>query len=258
VSEPKTHPLEWVSLGFAVVALSYTEWSLAVAAGAHPLVAVAVPGALDIYAIRAMRARRHVPVVVLAMVGVNALSYLVHAGVLAMTWPVLVVVSAIAPLTFWAVHALGHGNHVADMEEARKRALWDVPAEAVLPEHARAQTPSFEEHVNTLPVLVPDAVPADWSAAVLPLPVLTEPKHAPEHDVSATVLPLPPGFTDEHMQRARLLDGVAMAEHKRHVHVRVLKEELRLGTPRATRIRHALEESCTDTFPHEHIGDTRS
>lgn len=104
----RTHFLEWVALGFTIAALSSTEWRLAVATGAHPVVAGAVPGALDVYAIRAMRTRRHMPVVVAAMVGVNALGYLVHAGVIPVEWPVLVVVSAIAPLVFFAVHQLGH------------------------------------------------------------------------------------------------------------------------------------------------------
>lgn len=184
MSTHRTHPLEWVSLGFAVVALSYTEWSLAVAAGAHPFVAAAVPGALDVYAIRAMRVRRHVPVVVLAMVGVNALSYLVHAGVVGMSWPVLVLVSAIAPLVFWAVHVLGHGDAVPSAAEARLRAIRGVPQEAVLgDEHEHTEdaeesdderayehdpgdhADTFDAHAMSAPG-VSDYVPADWSSTL--------------------------------------------------------------------------------------------
>lgn len=221
MSTVKTHPLEWVSLGFAVVALSHTEWSLAVAAGAHPLVAVAVPGALDVYAIRAMRARRHVPLVVLAMLAVNAMGYLVKAGVLPMSWPVLIAVSAIAPLTFAAVHKLGHGNHLADMEEARKRALWDVPQDAELAvlrddEHV---PDTFDAHA--LSALGVSDWGDDWrddvrDTEVSPEPVLLRtpefPEDTPERAQPCAVLTLklPDGFKDaehdvEHTVHQRLM-----------------------------------------------------
>lgn len=205
MSTRRTHPLEWVSLGFAVVALSYTEWSLAVAAGAHPFVAVAVPGALDVYAVRAMRVRKHVPLVVFAMLTVNALGYLVRAGVLDMTWPVLIVVSAIAPLTFWAVHVLGHGEAVPDMAEARRRTFWGVPQDAQL------EWDTFDAHVASVPgVRDMDAgtdlrtalgrrhtdpvrehtVPEDWGT---PEHTVSDEPDTPGH-TNVLTLPLPGGY----------------------------------------------------------------
>jgi len=51
-------------------------------------------------------------------VAVNAASHLVTASVLAMGWPLITAVSAIAPLVLWRVHALGTPG------EARKHVLW--------------------------------------------------------------------------------------------------------------------------------------
>lgn len=261
---PKTHPLEWAALACSIVALSYTEWSLAVAAGAHPVVAVAVPGALDIYAVRAMRVRRHVPVVVLAMVGVNALSYLVHAGVVPVTWPVLIIVSAIAPLVFWAVHVLGHGEHVPDLAERRVRKLWDVPDDRPDVHDPVPDTDALDEHVDTLPVHVDewgtdvhvpfgnDRVPARF---LLPeeleehgVPVLQThpfPEHAPERDTPATVLPLPDGF-ERAPRRTRtqlLAEGRARyAGEDTLPSVRDIKRELCCNTPGAQAVLQDLKE----------------
>jgi hypothetical protein len=57
-----------------------------------------VPAALDIYAVRALRAHRDVVAVVGSMIVVQALAHLVQAHLLAVSVPLVVVVSAIAPL----------------------------------------------------------------------------------------------------------------------------------------------------------------
>jgi hypothetical protein len=244
MSTRRTHPLEWVSLGFAVVALSYSEWSLAVAAGAHPLVAAAVPGALDVYAVRAMRVRRHVPGVVLAMVSVNALSYLVHARVVPMTWPVLITVSAIAPLVFWAVHKLGHEEHVPAPVFEHAGSDDDVPVPYVVPEHNEG---TFDEHVTSTPGVL-DYVPEDWSTGVRHLPVLDEdPEHAPEHEELATVLPLPEGFTRAPARRLEDLMPQARSLYPGRVPtVREVKADMRVGTPKAQDIVNVLKRENGD------------
>ncbi|WP_210587155.1 hypothetical protein [Streptomyces sp. GESEQ-35] len=76
------------------------------ARGFSPVVAAGVPAALDIYAVRALRVHRDVLAVVLAMIAVNAASHLVTAGLLPVSVPLVVAVSAIAPLVLWRVHAL--------------------------------------------------------------------------------------------------------------------------------------------------------
>ena len=50
----------WGALGCALVSTAHAEYTLATAAGAQWLVAGAVPGALDLYVIRALQMRRDV------------------------------------------------------------------------------------------------------------------------------------------------------------------------------------------------------
>lgn len=96
----------WAALVAALVVTASAEYELARAAGFGTYVAAGVPAALDIYAVRALRARRDVAAVVLAMVAVNAASHLVAAGLLPVSVPLVVAVSAIAPLVLWRVHRL--------------------------------------------------------------------------------------------------------------------------------------------------------
>lgn len=102
----KRDPLMWAALVAALVVTASAEYELARAAGFGTYVAAGVPAALDIYAVRALRARRDVAAVVLAMVAVNAASHLVAAGLLPVSVPLVVAVSAIAPLVLWRVHRL--------------------------------------------------------------------------------------------------------------------------------------------------------
>lgn len=122
--------LKWVAAGFALAATASAEYELARAIGMDKVIAAAVPGALDAYVVRALRAHREVLTAVLAMVGVNAASHLVTAGVLAVDWRLITAVSAIAPLVLWRVHALSTPG------EARRRALRGVPKGGYVPEHA--------------------------------------------------------------------------------------------------------------------------
>ncbi|MGW3330271.1 hypothetical protein ACWDF9_06950 [Streptomyces rubiginosohelvolus] len=102
----KKDPLVWGALAAVLVVLASAEYDLARACGFGKYVAAGVPAALDIYAIRALRAKRDVLIVVAALVAVNAASHLVSAGLLPVDWPLVVAVSAIAPLVLWRVHRL--------------------------------------------------------------------------------------------------------------------------------------------------------
>lgn len=106
----KRDPLLWAALFAALVVTASAEYELARACGFGSVVAGAVPAALDVYAVRALRARRDVAAVVLAMIAVNALSHLVSAELLDVSVPLVVAVSAIAPLVLWRVHALREGE----------------------------------------------------------------------------------------------------------------------------------------------------
>ncbi|WP_367324795.1 hypothetical protein [Streptomyces sp. HUAS ZL42] len=102
--------LKWGALVAALVATASAEYELARAVGFNTFVAAAVPGALDLYTVRALRARREVLAAVAAMIGVNAASHLVTAGLVAVNVPLVVAVSAIAPLVLWRVHSLSTGH----------------------------------------------------------------------------------------------------------------------------------------------------
>lgn len=103
--------LKWTAAGFALAATATAEYEIAREIGMNEWIAAAVPGALDAYVVRALRSGREVLASVTAMVGVNAASHLVTAGILPVEWPLITAVSAIAPLVLWRVHALGHARH---------------------------------------------------------------------------------------------------------------------------------------------------
>lgn len=96
----------WGALGCALVSTAHAEYTLATAAHFNEYVALAVPGALDLYVVRALQQRRDVFVAVLAMVAANVASHLIAGGVLEVKWPVIAAVGAVAPLIVWRVYSL--------------------------------------------------------------------------------------------------------------------------------------------------------
>lgn len=95
-----------LALAAAFVVTASGEYSLARASGFPTAVAPAVPAALDVYALRALRAKRDVPLVVIAMISVNAVAHLITAGIIRPGIPVLVGTAAIAPTVWWRIHQL--------------------------------------------------------------------------------------------------------------------------------------------------------
>lgn len=111
----------WGALGCALVATAHAEYTLAIEAHFNKWVALAVPGALDLYVIRALQERRDVFVAVLAMVAANVASHLIVAGVLPVGWPVVSAVGAVAPLVVWRVYSLKYTR-------TRQELLWGLEA----------------------------------------------------------------------------------------------------------------------------------
>ncbi|MER5822454.1 hypothetical protein ABT086_09280 [Streptomyces mirabilis] len=174
----KNDYLKWGALLFALVATASAEYELARQVGFNQWVAAAVPGALDIYTVRALRAHRDVLAAVAAMIGVNAASHLVTAGLLPVNVPLVVAVSAIAPLVLWRVHRL------ADEPE--------TPAEPNLVDVVRdVPVPTVERVPDVYPVLetavpaVPEAVPA----GVRLLPIVARPEPVETVGVAAAEPP---------------------------------------------------------------------
>lgn len=102
----KRDPLGALALLAALVGTASAEYNLARAAGFGTWVALAVPAALDIYALRSFKAQRDVPAVVVALILVNSLAHLVSSGHMPVSVPLVIAVSAIAPLVLWRVKAL--------------------------------------------------------------------------------------------------------------------------------------------------------
>ncbi|MFE2353075.1 hypothetical protein [Streptomyces parvulus] len=106
----KRDPLLWIATAAVLTVLASAEYELARACGFGKYVAAGVPAALDVYALAALRARRDVVAVMLSLIAVNAASHLVASGLLPVSVPLVVAVSAVAPLVLWRVHRLSEGS----------------------------------------------------------------------------------------------------------------------------------------------------
>lgn len=152
----KRDPLLWAATAAVLVVLASAEYELARACGFGTYVAAGVPAALDVYALAALRARRDVFAVVLSLIGVNAASHLVEVGLLPVSVPLVVAVSAVAPLVLWRVHRLSEGHAEPTPEPSSGPAEpaaepAELPAEPVTVE--RVQEPA--DAVPVAPVLGP-------------------------------------------------------------------------------------------------------
>ncbi|MFJ2007389.1 hypothetical protein [Streptomyces chartreusis] len=163
--EVKRDPLLWAALIAVLVVLASAEYRLAVACGFGQYVAAGVPAALDVYAIAALRARRDVLAVVAVLIGVNAASHLVEVGLLPVDVPLVVAVSAVAPLVLWRVHRLGEAPERTDaldvIQGMPEHAEAELPAEPVPCEAEPAEPITLEraEPVSTMVDTPADAVP---------------------------------------------------------------------------------------------------
>jgi hypothetical protein len=202
--------LGYAALVAALAGTASAEYGLALAVGFGPWLAACVPAALDIYALRAFASKRDVPAVVAALIAVNACAHLVAAGLLPVCIPLVVGVSAIAPLVLYRVHALTSHSAAEDAPAA----VVATPAPA--PERAPAERPAVAH----------SPAPADQPADA-----------APVRPVSASVPPdAPADDTDPLLPDARAL----AARMGRKPPLRVLQAELSIGQRRAQRLQAAL------------------
>lgn len=160
----KNDVLKWGALVAALVATASAEYELARAVGFNEWVAAAVPAALDLYTVRALRAHKEVLAAVAAMILVNAASHLVTTGLLPVNVWLVVAVAAIAPLVLWRVHSLGGGPRDGhpDSLEPQPEVTAPVTVERVDDDQPRA-----------LPE-APEIVPA--GVRLLPIVALPAPK----------------------------------------------------------------------------------
>ncbi|MDX2946800.1 hypothetical protein PV383_38375 [Streptomyces caniscabiei] len=153
----KRDPLLWAALVAVLVVLASAEYRLAVACGFGQYVAAGVPAALDVYALAALRARRDVLAVVAVLIGVNAASHLVEVGLLPVDVPLVVAVSAVAPLVLWRVHRLGEvaaavGNPTDEASAELAPEPSSTPAEPAEPITVEREPAAVSTVVDAAPV----------------------------------------------------------------------------------------------------------
>ncbi|MEU3620622.1 hypothetical protein ABZ725_51560 [Streptomyces sp. NPDC006872] len=250
----KRDPLLWAALAAVLVVLASAEYNLAVACGFGQYVAAGVPAALDVYALAALRARRDVLAVVTVLIAVNAASHLVEVGLFPVSVPLVVAVSAVAPLVLWRVHRLSE-QHPEPVEEP---AVSAVP-EAYPPVEVHRDTPAPEpvEQAPAIQILGPFASLEHLPRITAHPEAYPEPEQD-EHeraDDDALVLetptekadtpPLPPGYEradgrqDELTARARE-DFEELLGQGRAPSIRSLRDTYSIGQPRAQRIQSEL------------------
>lgn len=220
--------LKWAALAAALIATASAEYELARAVGFNEWVAASVPGALDIYTLRAMRAHRDVLAAVIAMILVNAASHLVTAGLLPVSVPLVVAVAAIAPLVLWRVHRL-------------------VPEQAPAEEPVEYTPAEEAEPVPAVPEPVPEIPPAVPEGARL-LPIVARPEAtvkalAPAAEYARTRAEVHAEYVPDPLQaieygwaaeqfRGQLLDGDLPS-------IRDIKNRLSVGQDKAKQIQEA-------------------
>lgn len=228
----KRDPLLWGALVAVLGVLASAEYDLARASGFGTYVAAGVPGALDIYAVKALRAKRDVTAAVIALILVNAASHLVSSGILPVKWPLVVAVSAIAPLVLWRVHRLSEAPTVAETatvaepEPAEERNLYAELAAAKVakvygdPVVIRRRPEVVPAGVTLLPIVAPDVTTEVTIERVADLPeqVVTRPAIETAWkmlDWSSL------DTTHDHRRPAELTGSVAAAEPRQVVTVPV-------------------------------------
>lgn len=154
-NNPKRDVLAWAALAAALTVTASAEYELARACGFGQFVAAGVPAALDVYAVRAIRAGRDVLAVVLTMITVNALAHLSAAHLLPVSVPLVVAVSALAPLVLWRVHRLGH----EEATEAAPVVQVDTPEPQVDAAPVHQGTPEIPQVTAPAPELAPEPAP---------------------------------------------------------------------------------------------------
>ncbi|MFC8704701.1 hypothetical protein ACFUIV_21240 [Streptomyces anulatus] len=275
----KKDPLVWGALAAVLVVLASAEYDLARACGFGKYVAAGVPAALDIYAIRALRAKRDVLIVVAALVAVNAASHLVSAGLLPVDWPLVVAVSAIAPLVLWRVHRLSEpavesaepvkvtettvmttvvptARPVPVVVPAGARLLPIVSVKVTAPDEppvpSEPPTVTLErltpgpEQVVTRPVTVEAFRPIAWPTGTLPGATVAVRKvtAAVPADEGRQVVTVPVTITPSELRKqARALNREVVRDTGRPVTIERLRDEYGLSRRDATELRRHVVDS---------------
>lgn len=236
--------LKWGALAAALVATASAEYELARAVGFNDWVAAAVPAALDLYTVRALRAHREVLAAVAAMIGVNAASHLVTTGLVPVNVWLVVAVAAIAPLVLWRVHSLaiettGVVTETATAAQTATAAAPEVTATVTVERVADDQPKAL---AVTPALVIPESLPWHWKDTdapdldpfdIQPKVTAAVPAQTPR-EVVTEVVTLTPA---ELRRRASKLHRELVTSTKRPVTIERLREEYGLTRREATELR---------------------
>ncbi|MFF7840394.1 hypothetical protein ACFZC6_16440 [Streptomyces ossamyceticus] len=236
--------LKWGALVAALVATASAEYELARAVGFNEWVAAAVPAALDLYTVRALRAHKEVLAAVAAMILVNAASHLVTTGLLPVNVWLVVAVAAIAPLVLWRVHSLGAGH---DEPETSSKLDEVEPTKVTAPVTVeRVETTQPRALPEPPKVVIPDVVRVAWKDTDGPT---AEPFDL-DHKMTAQVTSAVPADSPRQVvtevvtltpaelrRRASKLNRELVASTGRQVTIERLREEYKLSRREAAELR---------------------
>lgn len=245
--------LGWAAMLASIAVTAHGEWSLAVACGYATVVAAGLPIAIDAYAIRAMRAGREIFPPVVLMIATNAGAHLVHGDMLTVQPWLVVLVSAIAPVVLWRVHALR--KHESETTDPAPVEYVETPTVERVPE----PYPALTERVPDVPRAVPEGAkllpvfecPGELARArrneirnEIPAPVLAAEETRTRPEVHAEYVP-------ERDEDPLTAAGVAWAaEHFKDElfagkvpGIARIKSECRVGQDRAKEIQDAFREA---------------
>ncbi|MCT9141882.1 hypothetical protein [Streptomyces violarus] len=136
----------------ALIATASAEYQLARAVGFGTFTAGCIPAALDVYALRAFSVKRDVSAVVAALILTNSLAHLVSSGLLPVGVPLVVAVSAIAPLVLWRVKALSAPVSVPEASPVARE-----PSETERPAGSHTAVPAPKPAPHSADPLLPTA-----------------------------------------------------------------------------------------------------
>lgn len=242
----KNDVLKWGALVAALVATASAEYELARAVGFNQWVAAAVPAALDLYTVRALRAHKEVLAAVAAMIGVNAASHLVTTGLLPVNVWLVVAVAAIAPLVLWRVHSLGTGpDETASRVDIDTTAVPEVTAPVTVERADDDQPPpALEPAPLVIPPLGEGVFWSDTKASDLSCKVTAAvPAEAPRQVVTE-VIALTPA---ELRRKASALHRKVVTSGGRGVTIDQLREEFGLSRRDAAELRRQVVTSTLFT-----------
>lgn len=191
----------WGALGCTLVATAHAEYTLATATGLHWVVAGAVPGALDLYVIRALQKHRDVLPAVLVMVAANIASILVAQGVLPLHWGLYSAVGALAPLLLWRVHY-----------------LWRVQAKVSTAAGAvSAPVPETSTPTGTTPGTDADWLPDFLADQVHPVLETSAPEYTKYEEAWTESAPVLPSLPPQWAPGCAAPEGVLLAGDTEHL-----------------------------------------